>query len=240
MTVQPESLFQPIVSRTTTADHIVSELHRGLRAGQFPAGHVLAIPALTERFGVSRTPVREALARLVAEGVLRDDARGQVSVPAIDAAEFRKLSEARCVIEGGATQEAARLCPPSALPELRLLAERHRQTFVDGDIPAMLEANAAFHFAVYAHACNPFLMSAAERLWLRAGPYTLLLSRLLETRIVAHGLDLYSPHHDQMLAAFEAGDAAGARAEIEADIRNGAALLLPHIDDMTTNKGRPK
>ncbi len=231
MTEQTLPKFAAISSRTMIADHIVEHLRGGLREGRFEAGHVFAISELTEAFEVSRTPVREALSRLVAEGVLEDDARGQVKVPPIRLDEFRQLTYARCVVEGGAAAEAAQLCPKADLPQLQALARLHYEAFDSGDIPGMLEANAAFHFSIYERSGNPFLIATAKRLWLRAGPYTRLSSHIMEERIALRGLDLYSPHHFQLLDAIEAGDAERARQEMVADIETGLHLLLPHLQN---------
>lgn len=224
--------FRAIQSRSMIADQIREALRTGLRAGRFEAGHVFSIATLTAEYEVSRTPVRDALSRLVAEGVLEDDARGQVRVPQLDVGEYENLIRARCVIEGGAVARAAQVITDSQLAHIRTCAETHRAQYDIGAIGEMLEANAAFHFALYEVSANPFLIVTIGSLWTRAGPYTRLLSRLMKTRIAASGLDLYSPHHDEILTALERRDDAAAQSAIQADILAGHDLLSPHLPNL--------
>lgn len=221
--------FRAIQSRSMMADQIRETLRTGLRAGRFEAGHVFSIAALTVEYGVSRTPVRDALSRLVAEGVLEGDARGQVCVPVLDLLDYDELIRARCVIEGGAVARAAQIISKADLARIRNLAERHRAFYEVGAIGETLEANAAFHFALYDASANPFLIPTIGSLWTRAGPYTRLLSRLVADRITASGLDLFSPHHDEILAALDRRDEVAAQTAIVADIHAGRDLLRPYL-----------
>ena len=224
--------FRAIQSRSMMADQIRETLRTGLRAGRFEAGHIFSIAALTDEYGVSRTPVRDALSRLVAEGVLEDDARGQVRVPVLDLRDYDELIRARCVIEGGAVARAAQIISATDLERIRHLAERHRAFFEVGNIDRTLEANAAFHFALYDVSANPFLIPTIGSLWTRAGPYTRLLSRLVADRITASGLELYSPHHDEILTALARRDEVAAQTAIMADIHAGRDLLRPYLAEM--------
>ncbi|WP_428929292.1 GntR family transcriptional regulator [Marinibacterium sp. SX1] len=227
---RPDVAFRSIDRRVTIADQVFDRLRTELMRCRFEAGHVFSISDLTAQFGVSRTPVREALSRLVSEGALRDGTRGEVRVPPIDLAEYRTLCDARAVVEGGATALAAQAVGPSDLARLRDLARVHRQAFDAGQIQDMLDANAAFHFAVYRAGRNAMLIGMAETLWLRAGPYTRLLARLLEDRIQSGVSGLYSNHHDRLIDALDAGDADKARGEMIADIRSTTDLLLPFFE----------
>ena len=93
-----------------------------LLAGKFQPGTVLTLRSLAESFGTSITPVRDAVTRLVAQGVLQQGPRNSAIVPHLSRNELAHLTVVRCALEGRAAREAASRRHEDAA--LRRLSER--------------------------------------------------------------------------------------------------------------------
>lgn len=116
---------------------------------------------IAAEFGVSRTPVREALKRLAAENlVLADPARGMV-VHAPDATEIEDMFIVREALDGLAARLASHRITPSELSRLRLIVDSMRQAISSGRREQVVTANQRFHDIIYAAAGNPMLARIA-------------------------------------------------------------------------------
>lgn len=122
--------------------------------GEFPGGARLVETDLAERFGVSRTPVREALKRLEAQGVAALDGRRLV-VASLDHDQLGELYEVRGVVEGLAARLAARHAAPEEIAVLRAMVEEDRALV--GDPRALSRANKRFHRQLHRASHNRYL-----------------------------------------------------------------------------------
>ncbi|GIW10581.1 MAG: GntR family transcriptional regulator [Dehalococcoidia bacterium] len=95
------------IDRSTLAEEIYRRLRRAILAGDLAAGERVQPDRLASIIGVSRTPVREALQRLLAEGYLEQEARHAFRVAPVDYRSGRELFAIRAVLEGLAAREAA-------------------------------------------------------------------------------------------------------------------------------------
>nr|WP_239543454.1 GntR family transcriptional regulator [Glutamicibacter nicotianae] len=130
--------------------------------GAFQPGDALREVALAERFGVSRTPVREALTRLLHEGLLERRARG-LFVKEIDPEQIMQVYDLRILLEGPAAQEAASVRTEVDLMRLQALVDRDR-ALAEPDDATRLATNIEFHRALWRAAHNPVLEDLLERL----------------------------------------------------------------------------
>lgn len=144
------------------SDSIHAQLKDDLLRGAFQPGDPLREVALAERFGVSRTPVREALTRLLHEGLLERRARG-LFVKEIDPEQIMQVYELRINLEGQAAHEAAAHRTEVDLMRLQALVERDRQ-LSEPDDATRLSTNIEFHRALWRAAHNPVLEDLLERL----------------------------------------------------------------------------
>lgn len=210
------------------AQTLGSQVHAGLRewliSGVLSPGEKMSLRTIGERLGVSMTPVREAVSRLVADAALEVLPNRAVRVPVLSLEQFRELTAIRLAIEGFAAERAAALRSPRQMAAIR----RHDATFRRQcgrnrpDVEAAVKANQALHFAVYAAAGLPSLMPIIEGLWLRVGPVLNLDMRASPERL---RLGAAERCHAQLIAAIEAQNAAAARAALTADI-GGAAQFI--------------
>src|SRR3954454_1419659 len=95
------------IQREPLWDLAHTQLKDALLAGRFEPGKVLTLRSLAKSFGTSITPVRDAVLRLVAQGVLQQGPRNSAIVPNLTKDELAHLTVVRCALEGRATREAA-------------------------------------------------------------------------------------------------------------------------------------
>lgn len=139
-----------------------AQLKDDLLQGAFQPGDALREVALAERFGVSRTPVREALTRLLHEGLLERCARG-LFVKEIDPEQIMQVYDLRILLEGQTAQESASVRTEVDLVRLQALVDRDR-ALAEPDDATRLATNIEFHRALWRAAHNPVLEDLLERL----------------------------------------------------------------------------
>ena len=176
-----------------------------ITSGSLPRGARVHQEDLAEELGVSRTPVREALRRLAAEGLVEMRTNRGARVADIDQGGMRGAYDARLVVEPGAARLAAarRLAEPLARMRAAVAAQRRSLRSVERSF----EANREFHLALVAASGNDYLLQLVERLWVARIGAT-IYERQVETQ---ERMALDVREHEQILEAIEAGD--GRRAE---------------------------
>jgi DNA-binding GntR family transcriptional regulator len=200
------------------------QLRNALLAGRFEPGRTLPLRFLAETFGTSITPVRDAVTRLVAQGVLQPGPRNAAIVPHLHAAELKDLTLVRCELEGRAAREAARQRDEKALQRLAERLATMRSLIQRRELNTYLDVHREFHFGIYALAHVPILKEMIENLWLRCGP---ALSFVVPEYVLSlKGTD----HHTAALDAILRGDGKTAEDEIAADIAEAAAYLATLAD----------
>ncbi|MFL4477775.1 GntR family transcriptional regulator [Paeniglutamicibacter sp. ORCA_105] len=144
------------------SETIHAELRAEILHGSHAPGTAFKEVALAERFGVSRTPVREALGRLAQEGLLERGVRG-LQVRNIDPEQLMQVYDLRILLEGQAALEAAATRTEMDLIRLEGLVERDR-ALPDPDDQTRLRTNIEFHSALWTAAHNPILKDLLDRL----------------------------------------------------------------------------
>jgi DNA-binding GntR family transcriptional regulator len=129
--------------------------------GRYVAGQRITQEALAESLAVSRQPVLQALLLLKRDGLVIDAGGRGVMVAPLTADHIANLYQVRSVLDGLAAREAARR---QANLSFRLIGAGRAATR-GRDLRAMIEADIAFHRAIYEAAGNPVLLQAAERHW---------------------------------------------------------------------------
>ncbi len=189
----------------SVVDQVYTAIRERITSGSLARGARVHQEDLAEELGVSRTPVREALRRLAAEGLVEMRTNRGARVADVDQAGMRVSYEARTVIEPGAARLAAgeRLAEPLARMRAAVAAQRRSLR----NVRRSFEANREFHLALVAASGNEFLSQFAERLWVARIGET-IYERQVETQ---ERMLLDVREHEQILEAIEAGD--GRRAE---------------------------
>ena len=163
-----EALSSPI-ELPSIPDVIYRTLRRDIARGVYKPGPIRVRP-IAERFGVSATPVREALRRLEAEGLVSLRNR-QIVVNPLSIGEMREIYTIRCELESFALRQAA---PHVAADEellARLEAVLDVMDRVEISPDEWLAANAEFHLLLYGKAQLPRLEQIIDQLWVAVEPY---------------------------------------------------------------------
>ena len=149
-------------------DVIYRQLRRDLGRGVYRPGPIRIRP-LAERFGVSATPVREALRRLEAEGLVTLR-KNQIVVNALSEAELREIFAIRAELETFALRSGAEAIrtDEALLAELESLVETMD---TQGDPEGWRTANESFHMKIYHAAGMPRLSTMIDSLWIAVEPY---------------------------------------------------------------------
>ncbi len=159
------------VGRGTTVQHIESVLMEDIAAGALSPGERLDEVRLTERFGVSRTPVREALTRLAAQGILVSGERRGMRVAEYSRTELAQIFETMHEIEAACARIAAQRLTLLSRAEIEAAQALCVSSAAGGDRLAYLRANEAFHAAIYRATGNPYMAELAADFRRRTGPF---------------------------------------------------------------------
>jgi DNA-binding GntR family transcriptional regulator len=183
-----------------------SRLRAAIRDGALPPGTRLTEQELAASLGVSRTPVRQAIARLEAEGLLTRSARG-LAVTRPDHAQVTELYAMRAILEGAAARLAAQHASEAELAAMAELVEREAGCLDDSAaLPGM---NQRLHGLLYLAAHNRYLLRSLELLSDAMAMLPSLLGKG-DRAAAAHA------EHRSLLAALLARDAEGAEAAARA------------------------
>ncbi len=175
-------------------------LRERIRLGDIPPGTRLRQEVLAEELGVSRTPLREAMRLLAADGlVVLEPNRGAVVVE-LSHDDRVAFWEARLALEPAAARMGAQRRTASGVAAMEAAIVDQRASMVEDQGFA---ANRAFHLALVASAGNPHLNRFAEALWVRAVGAAIYATQASDSGVVA----AYADQHAAILAAITSGDA---------------------------------
>jgi len=202
-----------------TVAHVVDQLREDILARRLSPGVRLVESDLTARFAVSRGPVREALRRLAAEGLIEHTPNRGALVRRLTRREIQELFQIRLELEGLAARLAAESVDPS---ERERFANAIRPIFAQGARQACdyLQENAAFHEAIMRLAGNRQLRDLSMRLHL-----PLILAQVGET-LTPDALCASVAEHRAIAKAILASDPQAAVAAIRAHLERAARLAL--------------
>lgn len=212
-------------------DHIAEDLQMRIMAGQLPSGMRLRQEALAEEFGVSRTPIREALRQLQAIGVLEVQPRRGAVVRGPSPREIREAYFVRAELEGIAAELAAEHITDQQLDQLREAAQAFRssvEAFTARDAsdrsPAEATwpaANDLFHRVILAAAGNERLRATVEDLH-HSFPRNLTWAALSESsRLLGEN----AKEHDDIFSAIENRQPSAARKAMQRHVSRSGELV---------------
>lgn len=182
------------------ADRIADALEELVFTGQFNDGDRLDEIKLAKQFGVSRTPIREALQRLVASGIAEQLPRRGVFVRQPGPVELMEMFETMAEIEGVCGRLAALRISDNALSALENANELCRAAIASHDADSYYRENERFHHTIYEQSGNSYLAGQALRLHRRLKPFRRLQLRLRGR--MAQSMR----EHEEIVAALKSGE----------------------------------
>jgi DNA-binding GntR family transcriptional regulator len=203
------------VTRNTLRQQIADALRDEVLAGRMQPGQEFTVREIADQYGVSATPVREALVDLSAQGLLDSDQHRGFKVHQFSFDDFRTMVETRSLIVDAIFGHVTRSRPsppaPQALLSVRRRAEEAARAARSGDLDILIGYDLRFWRELGALVANRYLCDFLHRLrvqaWVFAVPFLRLDAELPDR--------LWGGHQD-IVDAVTRGDAAGVRAEIRA------------------------
>lgn len=151
-----------VLERSTAQTLIYKLLRQRLIEGEFLRGQKIPEKELEEALEVSRTPLREALARLEQEGLLVSRPYTGYFVREYTDEEINGLLDTRSVLESAAAEAAARIVTGDELASLKHKMEECEACIRSKDVPSMVNANNDFHFEIARLSGNPWLLQLMQ------------------------------------------------------------------------------
>jgi DNA-binding GntR family transcriptional regulator len=203
----------------SVVDQVYAAVRTRILDGDLPRGAKLRQEALAEELGVSRTPLREALRRLAAEGLVQFHPNRGARVAELTLSAVRAAYEARLVFEPGAARLAAQRHPRKQLDAMRLAVRAER---AGGETRDAYAASRAFHLALARASGNEYLVKLAESLW-----HPGLADAIFDRQARQPGsLDGDAEEHEAIAAAIADGDGTRAETLTRRHIRKALERLL--------------
>lgn len=210
-------------------------LYRNLRGrilvGELPPGLPLTLRGIATEYGVSMTPAREAVRRLVAEGALTLSASGRVTTPELSIERIEELAALRALIEPELASRALPRAHFALIDRLSTINNSIADAVMRHDAVGYIRSNLEFHRTLYLRAQAPAMLAIVETVWLQLGP----TMRALYGRVQRNDPPR---HHRLIIAALKAGDEPGLRLAIRADVTHGLRHLTADLNPRQA--GRPR
>jgi DNA-binding GntR family transcriptional regulator len=180
-------MLEPVVRPASLTDLAYSQLREGVLSGGLLNGERLSVVALADRLRMSRSPVRSAVERLVAEGLVNLHAAG-VTLVQHSHGELLQLLEVRAVLEGLSARLATSRLDSEALADLETIHRRFGQAVEESDVGRARTLDLHFHQAVMAATGNAFLIEDLTRVQARVivGTYTIAWSPAQRQAVAEH------------------------------------------------------
>lgn len=189
-----------IGERVSLRERVAESLRAALVSGRMAPGTTYSIPALAEQFGVSATPVREAMLDLVNEGIVAPVPNKGFRVVELTDEELDQVTELRRLLEVPTVRDLAGAIEPAAVKRLRGIAAAVHDAAQRGDVVAYVESDRELHLALLGEAGNPRLVEMVGRLRDQSRLYGL-------EQLAADGVLVDSAaEHVRLIDALESGD----------------------------------
>ncbi len=208
-----------IPNRTDYVDLVYTSLRDAISDGTLPAGERITQEDLAARLNVSRSPVLQALRLLKKDGLLEEAPGRGLIVTRLDPERIGHLYQIRGALDGLAAKLAAERCQKIPMT----LIDRGRQATATTNIGDMIEADMAFHRAIYEASGNPLIVDNALLHWVH---FRLLMGAVLQQSAGRQGI---WDEHQAIAQAINEGDGDLAARLSEQHAKSAHYALVGHL-----------
>ena len=201
-----------------THDQLFRTLRKRIMFGEVSPGQAMTLRGIGTEFEISVTPVREALKRLAAEGALSISVTGRFQTPELSQDRIEELASLRALIEVELAVRALPRAHMALIERLQTINNSIALAVAKADAVTYIRTNLEFHRTLYLRAQAPAMLATVETVWLQMGP----TMRALYGRLQRKDPPV---NHRLILAALKAGDEAGLRVAVRADVTQGLRML---------------
>lgn len=214
---------KPLQSARRLTDEVHLRLRDAILDGELPPGTRLGVAGLAAEFAVSRSPVREAVQALVAEGLAEEEPHRGAVVAEVTLADLVAMYEVREVLEGLAARLAATRADENVLARLQAAVNDHSNHVDDSDPGSHMEADARFHRITHEASGNVLLIEQMAQV------QAMVRLAMLTTSVTA-GKDVALKEHETLLDAIQRGDADDAERLARGHVARLREALMAQID----------
>ncbi len=215
------------IERTSIADQVYDHLREAVLNGDLPQGERVIEARIAKSLGISRAPVREAVNRLIQDGLLEARTHFGASVIQMDAGKIRHLYELRSAIEELAIRKVVERREAVDLEPLRACVAEMRRMARNGDLRRLVEAEVAFHRILCELSGNPYVIKVNGMLTAQ-----MRLALTIDNSNYEDMADA-ADEHEPILAVIREGDAERAAKLISAHILSSLDKIpLPPAPDL--------
>jgi DNA-binding GntR family transcriptional regulator len=218
--------MRPIERPRSLTETVLAQLRESIVSGDLELGAALSERVLAEKLGVSKTPVREALAQLRVEGLVRIYPQRGAYVFTLSAREVIEICEFRQTLETAALRIAAERRPKELGGELDAIIADMQAARAGDDTKAYLRADTRFHQAFFRHCGNSYLIDTYE---LHIGKIAALRTHLAAK---PHHTEMSYREHCQLRDLIAAGRLANALDVLDVHIDRTKSTYSAEIDDI--------
>jgi DNA-binding GntR family transcriptional regulator len=170
------------IRRTSIVDTVTERLRREILSGEIEPGGRIRVNELEKRFGVSHIPIREALRRLEAEGLVQTSPQRATLAAGIALEDLAGLYDLRRLIEVPVAQRAAEAATDEDVAATWEALERLESAADDPDSHEFFERHRAFHSALLSSGSSPWIQRVLDQLWQSAERYVRLTMSTFGTK----------------------------------------------------------
>lgn len=204
----------------TLREKILETIRDAILKGTLKPGEKVAEPELAERFGISRTPIREAFRQLESEGYLTVIPRKGAVVAALSERDVQEFYAIKSILEGYAASLAARNLTEKELERLETVNRKLRSLGEEGDVRSFYRVHNEFHEIFLKAADNTKLYELIHQLGMK-------FNRLRMASLSVTGrMEISVDEHEKLLDAFRRKDAAMAENLVKNTALLGSKVLL--------------
>ncbi len=209
-----------IEKHLTLREKILETIRDSIIAGVLKPGEKVAEPELAERFGISRTPIREAFRQLESEGYLQVVPRKGAVVAAFSQRDVEEFYAIKSILEGYAARRACDKLTPREIEKLQAINDRLRNLAAEGDVKHFFKVHNSFHDLFVKAADN-------DKLTEMIGSLVGRFQRLRIASLSVPGrMEFSVMEHQKIIDAFKDKDAALAESLVRGNAEYGGRVLV--------------
>jgi DNA-binding GntR family transcriptional regulator len=212
--------MKAIRAESSLAEQVFGSIRRSIVAGQLVPGSLHSVQELAAELGVSRTPVREALIELAAQGMVRFERNRGVRILQTSIHDLEEIFALRLLLEVPATYRAAEHVTSQMLKRLQKHLDAMRQAAEVPDEAKFMEQDRRFHSALLESAGNRRLVDFIDRL------RDLVYTRGVATFGRSRSMESVAEEHRRILGHLEQRDAVGAARAMHDHILHTSELIV--------------
>lgn len=216
----------------TLREKILETIREAILKGTLKPGEKVAEPELAERFGISRTPIREAFRQLESEGYLTVIPRKGAVVAALSEQDVQEFYAIKSILEGYAAELAATRLSEKDIERLQAINEKLKELAADGDVKAFFRAHGEFHDLFVRAAGNHKLAELIHQLGMK-------FNRLRMASLSVQGrMDISVAEHERLIEAFKNQDGDQAENLVKKTAAIGGQVLLESLTEAEGGHGK--